>query len=197
MIRLHPERTLDDQVDYHLADGRAPIFEEQQPGRIRRCRAMLDVASASLDYPLTIWEPGCGAADISGPKSFLHTVYGCDVTDEAERIVALRFPMMHFMKLRLEEIEPQPCDVLVLCELLEHIEDPVGLVERWAPLAKRVLIGHPLAPPGTDPEPGHIWSYEMEDFNDWFRIGGHAQRDVETFPMNGYERMVLGWGERR
>ena len=97
-------------------------------------------------------------------------------------------------QLAVEDVPPVDCDILVLCEILEHIEDPISLVTAWLPLAKHVIIGHPLVGDGWDPEEGHLWAYYDEDFHNWFPMGGHELAGSMEFPM-GY-RMVLGRGDR-
>src|SRR5213079_2255995 len=39
---------------------------------------------------------------------------------------------------------PQECDILILCEILEHLPDPMALCARWMPHAKACLISSPL-----------------------------------------------------
>ena len=62
------------------------------------------------------------------------------------------------------------------------------------PLAKTVVIGHPLVGDGDDPEPGHLWGYTPEDFAAWFPMGDHVLDEAYTFEM-GYP-MVIGRGHR-
>lgn len=212
MRRIWPERSFDDQIAYHLADGRAPIFDENQPGRVELARFLIDkILKKDLTHrPLRLVELGCGAGDITGPYSgFEHAyqspagypapgieVHGWDVTPMAQQECARRWPFMNFHLQAVEAAEPMPCDILVMCEFLEHVDDPVKIVQDWMPLAKWSIIGHPLDEPIPPYEPGHIWSYSMADWKGWFDFGGHHIWERFNFPMGPYE-MVMGHGSNK
>jgi hypothetical protein len=198
-VRRIWHRTYGEQIDYHLADGRAPIFDEGQPGRVEKAReyvARLVDHLAYLGRPLVIRELGCGAADISGRFSGAHEVHGYDVVPMAEKVVHERFPRVQFQLIEVERVRPQETDILILCEVLEHIHDPVQLVSNWLPFAKGVVIGHPLNEPEPYVEPGHIWRYDDQDYLGWFRIGGHRMIESSKFSMGPFPEMVLGYGVR-
>jgi len=192
-------RTYGEQIDYHLADGRAPIFDEGQPGRVAKAREYVSRLLYELDLgrPAVIREIGCGAGDISGRFSWDHEVYGYDVVPLAEDVVAERFPKMHFQLIEAERVTPAKCDILVLCEVLEHLHDPLKIVDAWLPLAKSVVIGHPLNEPEPYVDPGHIWRYDKEDYENWYIVGGHTMVETVQFSMGPFPEMVLGYGKRR
>jgi hypothetical protein len=214
MRRLWP-RTLDEQIDYHLRDGRAPEFDKGQPGRIALARFLVDkILDKNLTRrPLTFVELGCGAGDITGPYSKARakvltldeatgetqiqldrgiTVHGYDVVPMAQETCARRWPAMEFHLGRVEDAEPIECDLLVMCEFLEHVDDPITIVNRWLPLAKWAIIGHPLNEPSPPYETGHIWSYTRTDWESWFEMGGHHIWERFEFPMGYYDAMILG-----
>jgi len=183
-------------IAYNLRyDGTAvSIFADTQTERVNKARDIIRGLLPRIPGPARIIEPGCSAGDISGWFTPAHIVTGYDVVPAAVAATRERYPKMAVIEAKIEDIEPAECDILVLCEFLEHIHDPVGLVKAWMPLAKFVIIGHPLVRDGWDPEEGHIWAYYPEDFEAWFSMGGHRLGEAWNFPM-GYE-MVIGWGER-
>jgi|WetSurMetagenome_2_1015567.scaffolds.fasta_scaffold01762_2 hypothetical protein len=188
-------RTYAEQIQYHLDDGRAPNFEIGQRDRVLKARELVRNAIGGWTDQKII-ELGCGAADISGPFSEEgHTVTGFDVVPEAYRVCAERWPKMWFHLGPIEDVVPVSCDVLILCETLEHLYDPIGLVAGWGPLAEWMLVSHPLDewPPI---EPGHIWSYERADFENWFRIAGMKMVEAYTFEMGPFKNMAIGLGRR-
>src|SRR5205807_79387 len=65
------------------------------------------------------------------------------------------------------------CDVLILCEVLEHVENPGDLVDQWLPRAKNVIISHQLDEPVGSHLSGdvHVWSCSEKDFDNWFVRG--------------------------
>ena len=196
-MRKLNQKSFEDIITYNLRDNgtAVTIFADWQWDRVNRAREYIaKIIALSGIQRVKIWEPGCSAGDIAGHFSRLHDAYGCDVVPAAVAATRERYPKMHVEEAIAETIEPQECDILVLCEFLEHIADPIDFARRWMPLAKYVVIGHPLVGDGYDPEEGHMWAYNDNDFINWFPLGGHELVEACEFPM-GY-RMVLGWGRR-
>lgn len=186
-------RSREQQIAYHIEDGRAPIFEVGQRFRVEKAREY--VSAALPPGRATIVEPGCGAADISGHFSADHNVYGYDIT-EGSLIVRERYPEMIFEQRSIESIEPFDCDVLVLTELLEHIYDPIEFLNSWAGKPKAVVISHPIDEPIPPFEPGHLWSYSRDDFFTWFELLGVKIVEAGQFEMGPYQEVAIGWGTR-
>jgi hypothetical protein len=196
-MRRQNSMTHEEVIAYNLRGGgnEFTVFEYAQADRVQKARSVIfKIIEFDGRKQLTIVEPGCSTGDIAGFFSEKHTSIGIDVTPGAARAAAAKWPAMTIHEKRVEEMEPIPCDILVMCEFLEHIIDPVGFVKAWMPLAKYAVISHPLVGDGGDPEPGHPWAYYDVDFANWFPTGGHEMREAWTFPM-GYH-MVIGWGER-
>jgi trans-aconitate methyltransferase len=187
-------RDYQQQIQYHLDDGRAPEFDKGQPGRVDLARFLIDkILKKDLTRrPLKFVELGCGAGDITGPYSGEIEVHGYDVTPMAQETCNRRWPEMNFHLQPVEEVEPYECDLLVLCEFLEHVDDPIKIVSDWLPLAKWAVIGHPLNEPDPPFEPGHIWSYTLDDWHHWFELGGHHIWERFLFPMGYWDNMVMG-----
>ena len=199
MIRVGRERNFTQQIDYHLADGRAPWFIETQTGRIELARFLIDkIIREHEGYPrLKVVELGCGAGDISGPLNKDHNVIGFDVTAAAEEACRERWPRMAFRRQPVEDVAPFESDILVMTEFLEHVIDPVSIVKSWLPLARWAVIGHPLHEPDPPIEPGHIWSYTRTDWRHWFELGDHQWWEEFRFPLGVYDEMILGHSKHR
>ena len=197
MKRVGRNPTFDEQIQYHLDDGRAPRFIDTQKDRVELARFLLNKIVTEENRPLYIWELGCGAGDITGPLAELgHPVTGVDVTPEAKRQCNERWPKMTFVLGSVEHLIPITCDVVVMTEFLEHVDNPVSIVQGWLPKAKWSVIGHPLNEPDPPIEPGHIWSYTRDDWRRWFNLGGHQWWEEFRFPMGGWDEMILGHGQR-
>lgn len=226
MQRLWP-RTREEQLFYHTNRNDAPEFDKGQPGRIDLARFLVDkiLKKDLTKRPLTIVELGCGAGDITGPYSgerlILNTdhrpkavhvssttsttaridneiiVHGYDVVPVAQETCARRWPDMVFHLGPIEEAEPIECDLLVMCEFLEHVHDPWAIVKAWMPKAHFAIIGHPLDEPNPPLETGHIWSYTLADWYDWFEQTGFHVWEQFRFPMGGWPNMVMGHGSRK
>lgn len=183
-------------IDYNLREGGTcvTVFADAQAYRVNKARAFVEQVIGHLGRRCKIIELGCSAGDISGPFAEEHEVIGIDIVPAAAELAKQRYPAMTIRQTVAEAVEPEPCDLLVLCEFLEHLDNPIALVQRWLPLAEFALIGHPLNDPGGL-EQGHIWSYELADYRAWFVFGGH--REVETHLFSGpFPEMVMGVSQR-
>lgn len=194
-------RTRDQQIGYHLDRNDAPEFDKGQPGRIDLARFLVDkILKKDLpERPLKFIELGCGAGDITGPYSNGQgiEVHGYDVVPVAAQTCARRWPTMEFHLGPVEEAEPQDCDLLVMCEFLEHVDDPLKIVSDWLPRARWAIIGHPLDEPNPPFETGHLWSYTLADWQHWFELGDHHVWERFLFPMGHWDNMVIGHSARR
>lgn len=139
-------------------------------------------------WPLRIVELGCGTADISGPSSPLHEVYGFDCSPKALEVAMRRFPNGSFDEADITTLPPRSCHILVLCETLEHIPDPEHLLRKWLPLAEAALISHPIEGDLEGDLSGgdHQWSFSRADFYRWASLGGHEIVKRDMFPMSKY-----------
>ena len=184
-------------IAYNLRGGgeEYTVFEHAQTDRVYKTRAIIKAILAEDASISSIVEPGCSTGDISGFFQHQCKVLGIDVTPGAAWTAKKRWPRMEIIEDRVENVDPIPCDILVMTEFLEHIIDPKAFVRQWMPLARYVIIGHPLVGDGHDPEEGHPWAYYDVDFANWFVEGGHEMVEAWTFPM-GY-RMAIGWGRQK
>jgi 2-polyprenyl-3-methyl-5-hydroxy-6-metoxy-1,4-benzoquinol methylase len=143
----------------------------------------------------TIVELGCSIGEITGPFSFNSWVYGYDVNEKALSLARSDYPAGTWKRKPLEDVEPFECDILVICEVLEHLADPMSLVKAWMPKAKYSIISHPIDE--TDEQAvrlsggTHEWSLTVEDMHGWFYAGGHKCIDFDSFTLDHTE---LGMG---
>jgi hypothetical protein len=204
--RLWP-RTRDQQIGYHLDRNDTPDFTQGQPGRIDLAHFLIEKMFLKGDLDRhrrnKIIELGAGSADISGPYSngldmrgdiriSPQDVLAIDVVPQSAVSIPARFPDVEVRIGAVEDMEPEACDLLIMCEFLEHVDDPVKIVQDWLPKARWAVIGHPLNEPNPPYETGHIWSYTLEDWQNWFAMGGHHIWERLLFPMGYYDNMVLG-----
>jgi len=183
-------------IAYNLRGGgeEYTVFEYAQADRVLKARAIIEHIIEVDGAIERIIEPGCSTGDIVGFFQDRIEAVGIDVTPGAARAAIERWPKMKVIEARVENVEPMPCDILVMTEFLEHIIEPKTFIRKWAPLARYIVVGHPLVGDGFDPEEGHPWAYYDVDFANWFPEGGHEMVEAWTFPM-GYH-MVIGWGKR-
>lgn len=189
-------------IPYNLRGGGNEFteFDLGQPDRVQKAREIISTIGSEMlaryRSHAVIVEPGCSTGDISGWFSqYGHEATGIDVTPGAAARAREKWPRMMVLEADAEEMDPIPCDILVMCEFLEHIKDPIRFVSRWGAVAHYIVVGHPLVGDGHDPEEGHVWAYQPWDFDAWFKMSGHALRQAWTFEMAGYT-MAIGWGSR-
>jgi 2-polyprenyl-3-methyl-5-hydroxy-6-metoxy-1,4-benzoquinol methylase len=186
------ERSAQDGLNFHrITPARVYAESDVQKVRIDRTRKMLSDALGGRKGCRVI-ELGCGTCDISGAFSQKHSVFGVECNNQAIVLASKAWPKV---SLNTISLQPEVCDVLLLCEFLEHIAEPLELVRGWLPLAKQVIISHPLnGDIKRDLSGGeHQWSFDSVDFRNWFAIGGHSLEQEEVFSMGEYE-IILGRG---
>lgn len=197
MIRLFKERTVEQQ---HEAQGSGVTLfcNTTQRQRIEVARYLLTKAISECKEPKIIYELGCGAGEISGPFSHIAKVTGVEIIPAALKTCKRLWPNMTLISQPVEQIEPAKCSVLVMCEFLEHILDPISLVQKWLPRAEYAVIGHPLNEPDPPFEKGHCWSYSWEDYLGWLGKGGHELIFAQIFPVPPcYPTAVYGLSKRK
>lgn len=136
----------------------------------------------------TVVELGANSCDISGHISMGHHVHVWEVSPKCVEHIARNFPWVNIHSEDIETAAPMPCDLLILCEILEHLTDPNELVKKWLPNAQYALISSPLRGDlEVDLSGGeHVWSFEEEDFQNFARIGGHEPVSQMAFAMGQY-----------
>lgn len=147
-------------------------------------------------YPWRITELGCGAGDISGPYAKDHIVNGYDIVPAAQAECEKRWPEMIFHLEDVGTVAPFESEILVMCEFLEHVVNPIAIAHQWMWKSKTAIIGHPLHEPDPPFEPGHIWSYNKADWRGWALNNGHQIIQEITFPMGPYDEMIIGLTKR-
>jgi hypothetical protein len=184
-------------IAYNLRDGgtAVTVFADAQAHRVEKARGFIEALLPDCGERPKIVEPGCSAGDISGYFTSRAEVIGIDVVPRAIELCRERYPDMTPVLSQAEVLAPIDCDILVLCEFLEHIDDPVSFVSSWLPHCRFAVIGHPLEDPGGI-EPGHAWSYTLDDYLGWAAMGGHEVMETDLF-SGPFPTMVMGTTKRR
>lgn len=190
------ERTDEEQLAIHQANDYSPVWEEAHEHRIWLARKFVADAIKTFDRPVTIVDLGVGSGDISGPFSEENRVIGIDLVNDSKGVCAERFPRLEHVLSTLEDAPVVGCDILIACEVLEHLADPVKIYRKFAEQATAVVVGHPLNEPDPSVDFFHLWRYDIYDFRDWFIRSGHKLRTFEIFGLGPFPEMILGWGRR-
>lgn len=194
-------RTIKQAVAHHKAlPARNYTTDVVQADRVARSQKAVESILRRFDEDrlVKIVELGCGTGDITGPFSTAHEVVGYECSDTAVDLCSQRFPQMRLRTQHIESVAPHSSDILVMCEFLEHLSDPVKIATQWLQLAEYSVISHPLDEPvGSQLSGGdHQWGFTEDDAREWFKMGKHRLLDLERFQMGLYT-VVLARGKHK
>lgn len=139
----------------------------------------------------TILDLGCGdgslLAELSG--SFTKSkLAGSDISEEALRIARQNAPGVEFFQLDLssEKRVERKFDVVVMSEVLEHIEDDEYVMRQVAPIARHIVVSVPGGPADkVDRRYGHFRNYPGRLMAEKLERSGYAiiQHNRWGFPI--------------
>lgn len=194
MKRLH-ERSPEQAHEKHLHTPERTYSEDSiQAPRIRAARGTVVTILEELDKNKPahemkkIIELGCGMGDICGWFSSGHWCEGWESSAEIGLKCVRRWPLLVVHVGDIQKLAPQSCDILILCEILEHLADPAALCAAWLPLAKHAVISSPLEGDLTGDLSGgeHTWSFTESDLRGFLASGGHEPLHHVVLAMGGY-----------
>jgi len=192
MLRLK-ERSADLGIEHHKLNP-PRIYEKDsiQWQRVVKTRRFIQRAVESSPKGKVI-ELGCGTGDLSGPTSFVRRITGIDCNEKSIVEARRRFPEGDWLVGDVTEYEPEDCAVVVLCEVLEHLEHPELVARAWLKKAKMCVISHPIDGDLKEDLSGgdHEWSFSEEDLHGWLGLGGHEMVEHEIFPMGQYRVGII------
>ncbi len=114
-------------------------------------------------------------------------VVGVDANPQAHEHAKLRYPVANLrFERNLVETYTGPCDAIVFCQTIEHIEDPESLLDGFARAAPVSYITTPnrltLAPAGAQKSdnPWHLREYTAAEYRE---LLGASFADVELYGL--------------
>lgn len=124
----------------------------------------------------TVMDLGCGDGCLLSEiaPTMASKFFGADVSAAAVESARKRIPGVEFQQINLEKGIPDGTyDVIVLSEVLEHIEDDEGLLRKLAPIARHVVISVPGGPADkVDTHYGHFRNYDGDLLKRKLEAGG-------------------------
>lgn len=198
MAQRLKERTAELGLEHHRLNP-VRVYERDPTQWIRVTKTRRFIERAVRESPMgKVVELGCGTGDLTGQVSFVRKVTGLDCHEASVREARRRFPEGDWLVGNVVEYTPEECAVVVLCEVLEHLENPEELVKLWLPVAQESVISHPIDGDLQGDLSGgdHCWSFGESDLERWFALGGHEMVEREIFSMGQY-RIGVARGRRR
>jgi hypothetical protein len=148
-------------------------------------RVQLTGALISWFCPDTILDPACGDASIVMSANRARPIAAarlgdiskpnCDYVESME--AAQYLPPQYSVVCQPVEVtlaEDRFYDLIVLTEILEHVEDPVALLRLARAHAKVVVASSPLIPDtgGMDDNPEHLWQFDAPGYSEMLKEAG-------------------------
>jgi hypothetical protein len=176
--RLRPSYTPEELKDVYATPHDHSIF----PDHVIRVEKTLELAKRLIS-----------TADFSGAD--LSCGNGCllDNLDLDEKIYGDYAPGYQFQG-PIEETTAQipNVDVFVLCETLEHLEDPLGVLRIIRAKSGKLILSTPLGE-DTDENPEHYWGWDDEGVRYLLKAAGWTPTEYEeTNPPIGYRFQIWG-----
>lgn len=157
-----------------------------------KARTLVTASAIAWCRPDTVIDPACGDASIVSAAHRLWPIRKAYLSDISLPQIAHLWGMDLGYDASLapgdafEVLDGLPkVDVIVLTEILEHIEDPGALLALARTKAARVVASSPL-----DEDPGrgnheHVWSFSKEDYRGLLEAAGWnpvAYHELSFFP---------------
>lgn len=173
--------------------------EEHQRLRLERV-AELTVEYAKKGPNQWVLEMGCCEGAMTsliapGVEQVLAVDFVQSLLDECPVIQNVEYRLQDVATWGMELDDEGPWDVMVMAEILEHLEDPIGVLKRWQDLVYYVVASCPVneslnhdtawdmskiddlltgrGPVSAGEGAGHIWAMDEEGFDSMFTQAGY------------------------
>lgn len=176
--RLRPKYSIKELQEIYAVPHDHSVF----PDHVLRVEKTLELAASFLtDTDLLGADLSCGDGDILRSLPLMDRIYG----DFA--------PGYQYRGGIEHTIELIPgVDVFVLCETLEHLDDPLAVLKQIRRKAKKLLLSTPLGEV-TDENPEHYWGWDSAGVGELLiEAGWWGDVYAETNPPMGYRFQIWG-----
>jgi 2-polyprenyl-3-methyl-5-hydroxy-6-metoxy-1,4-benzoquinol methylase len=175
---------------------KASLIGAKDHSRLRRLKFIIDQAetlAAKRGHKLSILDCGCGIGEISSLLGKMgHKVTGIDIHQPSLQEAMARniYPTVKFLHADAVTFDSStPFDVIIVSELIEHIESPANLLTNIRRLLKEDGILILTLPNGCGLEEiaGRIYNYLEKKLPAWFmrQVWGH-----DTFRESAARKMA-------
>lgn len=158
--RLHPEHA----VDYSKLVRDNYAFTDHYQ------RTLVTGALIAAQEPATVADPAVGdgtVLDIAFKIRPFEMAYVSDLSEPNIRKLAVSYPHQKAVGDLLSALNTIPeVDVIVLTEILEHLEDPDQVLSLARQKAKKLVASSPIEEPVGIVNSEHLWSFGKDGYHD-------------------------------
>lgn len=161
-------------------------------------RTYATAAAIAWLNPMTILDPACGDASIVETAHKLWPFESASLAD-------ISIPNMKYVEGRgwswahtqvadlmdTIEFEP-PVDLIVLTEILEHVEDPPAVLKAARQRAQMLIASSPIdEPDGGNPE--HLWSWHVNEYRQMIVDAGWQPTSLQILSFEQFPYAFQIW----
>jgi 2-polyprenyl-3-methyl-5-hydroxy-6-metoxy-1,4-benzoquinol methylase len=193
------------EVDYQVVRNNSQWWEH-------RARTLATAGLIAFLEPNTVLDLACGDGSVvlaaHRLRPISHVTF-CDISEPSIESVSRRAREhglaaavdVHDAEERLDEAieDGEHWDMVLLCEFLEHIEDPVAILRKAAQVATILVASSPIIDlPRGDPNEEHVWAFDNEGYLELFAESGWQPRICENLMLHegyyNFQMWVCGHG---
>jgi len=168
--RLRPNPTADELAELYAHHNDADRWAEHR----LRVRLTVDLARSRFPNPGLVVDPAAGNR-VAAFQIATNVAAGGLVTGDLAPDAPVTHPGTPALEL-LAELDGQDADVVILGEILEHVDDPLELLRAARRAGTGLVLSTPLAEPaGINPE--HVWRWDADAVRGMLDLAGWAPRD--------------------
>lgn len=176
-------------VDYQVERSNDRWYDHQ-------ARTLVTGSLIAWLKPESVLDPACGDGSIVAAAERAHPIKQVTVADISEpnwRSVSERHP--NYLALHMDiakAIGYVAVDVVVLTEILEHLDDPDSIVRAARDAGRYLVASSPVMRPGqVDGNPEHLWMFDEAGYREMLESAGWQ---VVSYTLLGFPATCYDFG---
>lgn len=185
------QRLAHNSLDYRSVERHNDVWEHVT-------RANVTAGFIAAMRPESMLDPACGDGSIALAACRIHEPPFVALNDiSVPNVTFVRSVAPATWKITdvdvLEAINASDrVDLIVLTEILEHLESPDEVLRAARSKARRLVASSPEIRPGQgDPNEEHLWAFDSEGYRDMLSRAGWSTRSRLTLYLSYYDFQVV------
>ena len=182
-FRLRPARTPDQERELYARTYPEGYRHDVWPDHVERVQASVRMISSYASNIATAADLSCGDATILRALPGLQEAWVGDLNgvrpgDEPEWVESFHQVPPGPLPDSLADL-PEPVDLYVLSETIEHMDDPDELLRQLASCATYLFLSTPLQEQAGSGNVEHYWSWDQNDVHAMLEQAGWTPLELE------------------